>query len=166
MTADDTTFGAVPASFATQMAMAMTPMALGKTSGTDKDNARMGKLMLAKMKTLEESMSDMVREMRVLRSAVPSTAYNSGDELGLRKNGSGLSGGQAVVEIAKGEGPRRRVTARPRMVGRRITMEGDGYLASPLGKDKGKGKAVALSDTDEDLGFDGSQGMDKRGSSL
>ncbi len=45
----------------------------------------MSRLMLAKMKTLEESLGDVVREMRVLRSAVPSTAHNSGDD-GSNKN--------------------------------------------------------------------------------
>ena len=75
---DSDGLGMLPSSFASQMAMA-TAM-LEKSSHAD--NARLSKLMLAKMKTLEESLGDVVREMRVLRSTVPSTAHNSGDEGG------------------------------------------------------------------------------------
>ncbi len=107
----DESLGAVPSSFTTQMAMA-TAM-LGK-SLQDDDSSRMSRLMLAKMKTLEESLGDVVREMRVLRSTVPSTAQNSGDEASfnarkakmpfasgpLGASGSLGSPGPAVFEIA------------------------------------------------------------------
>ncbi|KAI1335463.1 hypothetical protein F5Y15DRAFT_250248 [Xylariaceae sp. FL0016] len=72
-------FGAVPASFATQMAMATGQLMGGRTS-SDRENAdRMSRLVLARMKTLEESFADVVREMRVTRSMAP-TAQNSGDD--------------------------------------------------------------------------------------
>ncbi|KAI1828138.1 hypothetical protein F4861DRAFT_548505 [Xylaria intraflava] len=62
--------GAVPASFATQMAIATGQL-------REHENAdRMGRLMLARMKTLEESFADVVREVQLMRSAVP-TAQNS-----------------------------------------------------------------------------------------
>ncbi|KAL2133091.1 hypothetical protein VTI74DRAFT_2959 [Chaetomium olivicolor] len=53
--------------------------------------SRMNKLVLAKMKSLEESLGDMVREMRVLRKSVPNTAHNS-DEGGAEANNGGGSG--------------------------------------------------------------------------
>ncbi|KAK4197257.1 hypothetical protein QBC40DRAFT_334153 [Triangularia verruculosa] len=76
-TADDEedTFSGVPSSFATQMAMA-TAMLSKSAQG---DNNRMSRLMLAKMKTLEESLGDVVREMSLLRTSVPNTAHNSED---------------------------------------------------------------------------------------
>ncbi|KAI2617568.1 hypothetical protein GGS26DRAFT_596428 [Hypomontagnella submonticulosa] len=73
-------FGAVPSSFATQMAMATGQLkALNRNNRDREDEDRMGRLVLARMKTLEESFADVVKEMRVLRSAVP-TAQNSGDD--------------------------------------------------------------------------------------
>jgi hypothetical protein len=160
--ADDGDFGAVPASFATQMAMAMTPMAMGKNASGD--SARMNKLVLAKMKTLEEGMSEMVREMRVLRqTAVPptSTGHNSGEEPG-RIMGSGSSGGVAVVEVAGREERKTRMGKR-RWVGR-----GSAGAATPQPRDKGKGNAVAVSDTDEEGAgkLSGLDGFGKKGSSF
>lgn len=54
--------GVVPASFATQMEMAAVAE---KTQGMDR---MMGRLMLARMRTLEESFRDVVREMREMRT--------------------------------------------------------------------------------------------------
>ncbi|KAI0470199.1 hypothetical protein F4859DRAFT_515727 [Xylaria cf. heliscus] len=75
--------GAVPASFATQMAMATGQLrGLQRTSSAERDreNAdRMSRLVLARMKTLEESFADVAREVQLMRSAVP-TAQNSADE--------------------------------------------------------------------------------------
>ncbi|VBB83847.1 Putative protein of unknown function [Podospora comata] len=72
---EESTFSGVPSSFATQMAMA-TAMLSKSAQG---DNNRMSRLMLAKMKTLEESLGDVVREMSLLRNSVPNTADNSDD---------------------------------------------------------------------------------------
>ena len=75
--------GAVPASFATQMAMATGQIrGLQRTSSVEREreNAnRMSKLVLARMKTLEESFADVAREVQLMRSVVP-TAQNSADE--------------------------------------------------------------------------------------
>ncbi|RYP08236.1 hypothetical protein DL766_010190 [Monosporascus sp. MC13-8B] len=75
-------FGAVPSSFATQMAMA-TGQLKGPGRGSQDREAtdRLSRLMLAKMKTLEESFADVVKEMRDMRSAVTSP-QRSGDETG------------------------------------------------------------------------------------
>ncbi|KAI1437953.1 hypothetical protein GGR50DRAFT_570130 [Xylaria sp. CBS 124048] len=67
-----TELGGVPASFATQMAIATGHL-------RERDNAdRMGRLVLARMKTLEESFAEVIREVQLMRSAVP-TAQNSAD---------------------------------------------------------------------------------------
>jgi len=194
MAADDT-LGAVPSSFATQMAMAMTPLGLAKSAGAaDRESSnRMSRLMLAKMKTLEESIGDVVREMRVLRSAGVSTAHNSGDDDGgagaggaggRRKAphyrvGSGStegSAGPAVVEVAAARerrGPLRRAnTATARIGGgrrplSRLSLEeekvGMGH-GEVSGKSKGKGKAVEIADVDDD--GDDSAGLDEEDTSF
>ncbi|OTB06345.1 hypothetical protein M426DRAFT_115918 [Hypoxylon sp. CI-4A] len=73
-------FGAVPSSFATQMAMATGQLkGLNRSKHEREDADRMSRLVLARMKTLEEGFADVVKEMRVLRSTAP-TAQNSGDD--------------------------------------------------------------------------------------
>ncbi|OIW31961.1 hypothetical protein CONLIGDRAFT_652827 [Coniochaeta ligniaria NRRL 30616] len=138
------------------MAMERTPMAMGKTAAAaDEDASRLRNLMLSKMRTLEEGMSAMVREMRGLRAGVvPGAGRNSGDERGL---------GPAVVEVAGREGRK----ARTRRWGGQSSR-----AATPQPTDKGKGKAVAVSDTDEDgdvvgklSGLDGASSFGK-GNSL
>lgn len=57
--------GAMPASFATQMAMATGMMGRGR--GEDRGERVMGRLVLARMKTLEEGIQDVARELKVLR---------------------------------------------------------------------------------------------------
>lgn len=148
----DEAFGAVPASFASQMGMADTPMAMGK--------ARRDGAMLEKMKMLEQSLSEMVREMRVLRSG-----HNSGDEQGWKGRGaSESSGGPAVVEVAGRKG---------KAVGGRRWAGRSGGVATPQQKeDKGKGKAVAVEESEEDgvagriSGLDGSGPGLGKGNSL
>ncbi|KUI56826.1 Calcium channel YVC1 [Cytospora mali] len=88
MDADDT-FGAVPSSFVTQMAMATGMIAPGGHRGHDKvqrerdnDRDRMGRLVLARMKTLEEGFADVVKEMKTLQrtSGVSTTTHSSASE--------------------------------------------------------------------------------------
>ncbi|RYP79615.1 hypothetical protein DL769_002854 [Monosporascus sp. CRB-8-3] len=75
-------FGAVPSSFATQMAMATGQLKEPGRGSQDREATdRLSRLMLAKMKTLEEGFADVVKEMRVMRSAVASPQH-SGDETG------------------------------------------------------------------------------------
>jgi hypothetical protein len=70
--------GAVPASFATQMAMA-TGLVKNTTGLNDSTDRMMGRLMLARMKTLEEALQEVVREVREMRTQGNSPA-DSGDE--------------------------------------------------------------------------------------
>lgn len=86
-------FGGVPSSFVTQMAMATGMITPGGANARhaandkaqrerDNDRDRMSRLVLARMKTLEEGFADVVKEMRGLQrsSGFPSTAHNSASE--------------------------------------------------------------------------------------
>ncbi|KAH8651640.1 hypothetical protein BGZ60DRAFT_189390 [Tricladium varicosporioides] len=76
--------GAVPSSFATQMAMA-TGGLKGPQSGTKKaedTDGMMGRLMLARMKTLEEGFAEVVKEFRGMRTAGNSSAEGANDYFG------------------------------------------------------------------------------------
>ncbi|KAB5572449.1 hypothetical protein GE09DRAFT_669903 [Coniochaeta sp. 2T2.1] len=155
----------VSASFASQMAMESSP--LSPNPGSSAADDRLSKRMLAKMRTLEDSMGEMMREMRGLRSG-----HNSGDEQRhaaaavVGRTASGSSGGQAVLEVAGGGRKARAAAA----VGRRWGGNRSGTPQPREGGEKGKGKAVAGSDTDEGAvgrmeGFDGA-GSYGKGSSL
>lgn len=87
--ADHDAFGGVPSSFVTQMAMATGMITPGGNRHNDKaqrerenDRDRMGRLVLARMKTLEEGFADVVKEMRSIQrsSGMTSTAQNSASE--------------------------------------------------------------------------------------
>ena len=80
--------GMVPSSFATQMALAtgqLKGLGLGRGRGVgtstnnqgdrgDRESSdRLSRLVLARMKTLEEGFADVVKEMREMRSAPPSS---------------------------------------------------------------------------------------------
>ncbi|KAI0022145.1 hypothetical protein F4780DRAFT_204069 [Xylariomycetidae sp. FL0641] len=145
-------FGAVPASFATQMAMATGQLRkrAGSTSAAERENAdRMSRLVLARMKTLEESFAEVVREMRVLRSsAAPSTthtAQNSADDI------SGSLAGDSpelVPHRRLSTAGRRHKKQRSRPGSARedkVDMTGNG-LSPRNPKRKGKGKQVVRSD--------------------
>ncbi|KAE8447217.1 hypothetical protein EG329_011048 [Mollisiaceae sp. DMI_Dod_QoI] len=70
--------GAVPSSFATQLAMATGGLkAFGRAAekGGDTDGM-MGRLMLARMKTLEEGFAEVVKEFRGMRTAGNSSVEN------------------------------------------------------------------------------------------
>lgn len=87
--ADHDAFNGVPSSFATQMAMATGMIPSGGQRANeqaqrerDNDRDRMSRLVLARMKTLEEGFADVVKEMRGFQrsSAIASTAHNSASE--------------------------------------------------------------------------------------
>ncbi|KAM0245610.1 hypothetical protein ACHAP5_005260 [Fusarium lateritium] len=139
--------GAMPGSFQTQMAMAMMKDNRLRTAGGNDsgDRDRMGRLVLARMKTLEESFAEVIREMRDLKksSTVPTTRLNSSGEEG---------GLQQVIEVAGrdrfkkyGVDNNQRKVASKRPVSRRsLTKE------SKTSWDyKGKAKEVAYESDDE-----------------
>jgi hypothetical protein len=81
--------GAVPSSFATQMAMATGGFkGLGKREDTD---GMMGRLMLARMKTLEEGFAEVVREFKGMqvRTAGNSSVEGGAEYVGPWEKGKG-----------------------------------------------------------------------------
>lgn len=82
--------GAVPSSFATQMAMATGALkGLGPRAGREEDTeGMMGRLMLARMKTLEEGFAEVVKEFRGMRTAGNSSVEGN-DSLGFGGRGKG-----------------------------------------------------------------------------
>lgn len=151
-------------SFQTQMAMALMKdsrlRAAGGLEAADRD--RMGRLVLARMKTLEESFADVIKEMRDLKNS--STAPHS------RRNSSGedLRAGVAGSEherSKKGKGdvtPRKGYGKRP--VSRRSMKESKVGLSAKR-EPKGKGKDLTYSSS-EDNSDDGNGGFGKKGSSM
>lgn len=81
--------GAVPSSFATQMAMATGGLkGFGRREENKGDNdtdGMMGRLMLARMKTLEEGFAEVVKEFRGMRTAGNSSVENDGPSKGKGK---------------------------------------------------------------------------------
>ncbi|KAI0516741.1 hypothetical protein F5B22DRAFT_646479 [Xylaria bambusicola] len=145
--------GAVPASFATQMAMATGQIrGLQRTSSVEREreNAnRMSKLVLARMKTLEESFADVAREVQLMRSVVP-TAQNSEDEnseQGLvsdsRETNVNLSSHSRHSRKSRGHRDYRPKSAKEERVG----MRGDTMHQER--RTKGKGKEIMRQDDTE-----------------
>lgn len=153
-------------SFQTQMAMAMMKdNRLRGTGGIDAaDRDRMGRLVLARMKTLEESFADVIKEMRDLKnsSTAPTTRRNSsGEELKFASSME-MTGHDRPKTRSKGSTtPKRNTGKRP--VSRRSMKESKVGIELPQDntKDKGKGKEVAYPSTDE-----AAEAFAKRGSSM
>ncbi|KAI1096009.1 hypothetical protein F5B19DRAFT_215051 [Rostrohypoxylon terebratum] len=134
-------FGAVPSSFATQMAMATGQLKTPNRVNQDREDAdRMSRLVLARMKTLEEGLADVAKEMRVLRSAVP-TAQNSGDDNSWKTSASSEIPSSSKTKSGKvPKGRRSRPeSSREQNVPSMTTMPESQEI-------KGKGKAVARAD--------------------
>ncbi|KAF4634073.1 hypothetical protein G7Y89_g4042 [Cudoniella acicularis] len=78
--------GAVPSSFATQMAMAtggLKGLGGGGAGRREDTEGMMGRLMLARMKTLEEGFAEVVKEFRGMRTAGNSSAEGANDYFGM-----------------------------------------------------------------------------------
>ncbi|CAJ2512155.1 Uu.00g051700.m01.CDS01 [Anthostomella pinea] len=155
-------FGAVPASFATQMAMATGQLrGLGRGTSDRENSDRMSRLVLARMKTLEESFADVVREMRVMRSTGP-TAQNSGDDGSWR-------GSAGLATPANRRLPRTDKADRSRPVSVREDEVGMGSGASSPRKQrvaKGKGKSALRSEESSTAGEVEDRRLRRRGSSF
>lgn len=160
---DDPNLG-VPSSFQTQMAMAMMKRGMGSTTG---DGDRMGRLVLARMKTLEESFTDVIREMRELKSVTaPTTRRNSSSD--------GEGDGPATIEVA-GRDRRRKVKAELPAARKRVAAAvrrpvsgttGERVKSGSSTRDKGKGRAVEVEEgSDDEVGAAGG-GFAGRGSSF
>ncbi|KAL2754475.1 hypothetical protein ACRALDRAFT_1042118 [Sodiomyces alcalophilus JCM 7366] len=165
--ANDPTAG-LPSSFQTQMAMAlMKDSRFGLPAIDAADRDRMGRLVLARMKTLEESMADVARELRELKSTAGSTAPPT------RRNSFGeeLRGAAATIEVAGGERRRGENQSRPRLwrrstgkrPGSRKSMKEPASLVMTKARRKGKGLAGSSSSEDE---RGGDEDFTKKGSSF
>ena len=99
--------GMVPSSFATQLAMATG--GLKRNKSTEDTDGMMGRLLLARMKTLEEGFADVVKEVREMRTA-GNSSVGSNDDRPVRnkgkqrdsrgKRGAGLGRASSEVNIA------------------------------------------------------------------
>lgn len=81
--AADDAFDGGPSSLPTRTGMLSSEAQDERRHNGGGGNNRMSRAMLAKIKSLEDSLGDMVREMRGLRMSVPNTAHNSDDGLGV-----------------------------------------------------------------------------------
>jgi hypothetical protein len=88
---DPNFIGAVPASFATQMAMA-TGLMKNTGAGNDSTDRMMGRLMLARMKTLEEGLQEVVREFKEMRTQGNSPADTGEDRRQVGDKGKSVAG--------------------------------------------------------------------------
>lgn len=150
-------FGAVPSSFATQMAMATGQLkALNRGHQDREDSDRMSRLVLARMKTLEESFADVVKEMRVMRSTAP-TAQNSGDD------GSWRTGTSSEMPMSRKRLETMMKGERSRPGSAREQKVGLGTATPKSQRSKGKGKAVAASESESEPQR---PGLTRRGSSV
>ncbi|KAI1478444.1 hypothetical protein F4774DRAFT_385930 [Daldinia eschscholtzii] len=130
-------FGAVPSSFATQMAMATGQLkAPNQSSQEREDSDRISRLILARMKNLEENFADAMKEIRA-RSAAPTT-QNSEDEGGWRTSTSGgrPSSSKRPSGKSKSEGSRPGSNWEQKDGLEAVPARGYGF------KGKGKGKEV------------------------
>ncbi|KAI9649647.1 hypothetical protein NHQ30_002228 [Ciborinia camelliae] len=84
---DHAQLGAVPSSFQTQMAIA-SKMAMKRDKKEETADGMMGRLMLARMKTLEEGFAEVVKEVRGMRTAGNSSVENE-SSIGKRREGKG-----------------------------------------------------------------------------
>ncbi|KAL7917982.1 hypothetical protein ACQKWADRAFT_265151 [Trichoderma austrokoningii] len=157
-------------SFQTQMALAlMKDSRLRDVGGADTaaDRDRMGRLVLARMKTLEESFADVVKEMRDMKSSstAPTTRRNSsGEDLRMP---SPLDAARLDrldrPKSRKGTATPKRVATNKRPVSRRSMKESLKLGLTMTGDVKGKGKGVAYSTEEEGEGA-GDAFSDKTGS--
>lgn len=109
---DTTGPGMVPSSFATQMALA-TGGLNARTKGEDTDGM-MGRLMLARMKTLEEGFAEVVKEFRGMRGSTVANSSVEGNEPRLKgkerkkRRGGGLVRTKSEIDVGTlGRGVRR-----------------------------------------------------------
>lgn len=150
--------GGLPGSFQTQMAMAMMKDKRLRGGGGDSaDRDRMGRLVLARMKTLEESFGEMIKEMRDMKSGGSTSGLvtrrnSSSEDLRSPVQGEGSRGNRP--RRAKGDAtPKKGVGKRP---GSRRSLK-----LSPLEKGKAKEPRYSTDDEGDDTGD-----FHRRGSSL
>ena len=141
--------------------VAVATASLAKSPMSD-DSNRVNRLMVERMKTLEQTLGSMAREMRILRSTVPSASNTSGDDGSTARRrskrltagsasgsaGTGSPGTAAMERERKGVRRARISDAKPETPDRRLMKRWSStkeWVGTP-GKEpeeKGKGKEVA-----------------------
>ncbi|KAI1258844.1 hypothetical protein F5Y18DRAFT_443934 [Xylariaceae sp. FL1019] len=165
--------GAVPASFATQMAMA-TGQFRARTGSAERDreNAdRMSRLVLARMKTLEEGFADVAREIKFMRSVVPSvvpTAQNSADDASWRGGASPVTSAQSTNKGRRAAGSKPKRSRPPSVAEEKPagTNVQSGMMTPKRNKGKGKEKEKEVRPAESSDDEAASLKSAKRGSSL
>jgi hypothetical protein len=124
----DPNIGAVPSSFATQMAMAtgMVQRGTGGGGGDSSTDRLMGRLMLARMKTLEEGLDEVVRGFRDMKKtsvgvSLANSLRNSARNSTQQNTPNGSGDENRPPAKVKGKKPMRRQTkdtTRPSSAGR------------------------------------------------
>ena len=105
--------GAIPSSFATQMAFATGAMrAKQQVAGESEDQRMMGKLMLARMNTLEQGFRDILKEVQNWRKDDKRT---TGEDRPEAKSGKPMSRKLRNEEKAKNKSPVDQSDAPPRL---------------------------------------------------
>ena len=104
--------GAIPSSFATQMAFATGAMrAKQRATGESEDQRMMGKLMLARMNTLEEGFRDILKEVKDLRK---DETRSAGDDRLEVKNSKNIGRRTRKEEKSKSKSPLNRDNTHPK----------------------------------------------------
>ncbi|EEY14756.1 conserved hypothetical protein [Verticillium alfalfae VaMs.102] len=145
----------------------------GGRSSDAADRDRMSRLVLARMKTLEESFADVARELRGLKtnsnSTAPPTRHNSSGEDNSKASRSSIADAagrdrRKGPDEARPKILKRTTTATKRPGSRKSMME----PRVGMTKSKNKGKEVAQSSDSDDgrAGDRGEDGFAKKGSSL
>ena len=147
-------------------------MRAGAVSGhhSSGDSDRLSRLVLARMKTLEEGFASVVHEMRVLQqqraSALPSAAHSLAGDLREERKGV-LSPGQSKrVKTALGRlgsGVQRRPSSRQSLVEGKVGL---GQEAHQETRSKWKGKEIMQSDADDSEDEGQGRWLQRRGSSF
>lgn len=121
------------------------------TRGIDAaDRDRMGRLVLARMKTLEESFADVIKEMRDLKNtSTPPTRWNSSGE-----DHKGRTGPSEVKRFKGTFTPGKAYSDRIPVSRRSLReIKFSGRQEGWGGKDKGKGVAYSSDEGGDDDGF-------------
>ncbi|VUC23110.1 unnamed protein product [Clonostachys rosea] len=155
----------MPGSFQTQMAMAMMKdkRMRAAAGGDSTDRDRMGRLVLARMKTLEESFAEMIKEMRDMKqSSGIITRLNSSTE-GATSDGPANESRYGPPKRRRGDATPKKSSGASRPISRRSMKEPKVGLQPLSTRNKGKGKAPAYSSESEAEEYGG---FTRRGSSF
>lgn len=158
-------------SFQTQMAMAMMRdnrlRGVGGVDAADRD--RMGRLVLARMKTLEESFAEVIKEMRDMKTSTPPSRWNSSGEE-LKSRGSTAHGEEdSEVDLRKKKSSSSRGNVTPKKAWSKRPASRRSMKEGKVGLGKGKepaGRRLEAANASDEGNEEDVEDITKRGSSL